>query len=101
MIKYINKQKKDEIFNYLQLSRNIYIYKKITNEIELINNFIKFIRTPKNGLSRISFDTIGNSSSYIEDLDILIGKNNLYASIRGESSNLEFLLFVKEYFSRY
>lgn len=101
MIRFINKQKKDGIFNYLKLKPYISINVKITNKIELIKDFINLFNISENNLFRISFDTVDNSSQPLNGFALLIGQNNLYASIKGESSNLEFLLFVKDYFSRF
>lgn len=101
VIRFINKKKKDGIFKHLQLKRRLIIYCKIANKIELIEDFINAFNVSENDLYRISFDTVSNSSHPIDKLHLLIGYNKVYASINGEPSNLEFLLFVKDYFSRF
>jgi hypothetical protein len=101
MIRFINKKKKDGIFNHFQLKPRISIDCKITNKIELIKDFIKAFNVSENDLYRISFGTVDDFSYTIADLQLLIGYNKVYASIDGESSDLEFLLFVKDYFSRF
>lgn len=101
MIRFINKQKKDKIFNHFLFKPRISIDCKIEKNIELIKDFISLFSISKNDLSRIVFGTGDKFFQPIKDLRLLIGDNNIYASIDGEASNLEFLLFVKEYFSRF
>jgi len=101
MIRFINKQKKDETFNHFLFKPRISIDCKIEKNIELIKDFISLFSISKNYLNRISFGTVDKFSQPIKDLHLLIGDNNIYVSIDGKASNLEFLLFVKEYFSRF
>lgn len=101
MIRFINKIKKDEIFKYFELQSYITINSKIANKIELINDFVNAFNVSENDIYRISFGTENNSSHHLDELVLLMGKNEVYASIQGEFSDLEFLLFVKDYFSRF
>jgi len=101
MIRFINKQKNDKTFNHFLFKPRISIDCKIEKNIELIKDFISLFSISKNDLSRIIFDTVDKFSQPIKDLHLLIGDNNIYVSIDGQASNLEFLLFVKEYFSRF
>ncbi len=101
MIRFINKQRKDEIFNHFLFKSRISIDCKIEKNIELVKDFISLFSMSNNYLSRIIFGAVDKFSKPLKNLHLLIGVNNIYVSIDGKASNLEFLLFVKEYFSRF
>ncbi len=101
MIRFINKQKNDKIFNHYLFGPRIYIYCKVEKKIGLINEFIDHFSMTENDLYRIKFEIFDKSSQPIEDLAVLTGSNKHYVSIKGKASDLRFLLFVKEYFSRF
>ena len=101
MIRLFNKKKKDKIFDYLLFKPRVSIDSKVEKKIELIKEFIDLFSTAENGLYRINFDTVGKYSQPIKDLNVLIGYDKFYLSIDGRPSDLEFLLFVKDYYSRF
>lgn len=101
MIRYINRQKKDKIFNHFILKSRITINCKIEKNIDLIKDFIDLFSISKNDIERIVFDIVGKLSQPIEDVQLFKGNIDIFVSIDGNPSNLEFLLFVKEYFSRF
>ncbi len=100
MIRFINK-KKDEIFNHFQLKSRVSIDCKIEKNKDLIKSFINLFSISKNDLHQISFGTANRSSQPLRDLEVLIGDKKIYISIEGNPSDLEFLLFVKEYYNRF
>ncbi len=101
MIKYINIRRKEKIFKYLELKDNISIYKKIDKNIEDLNNFIKLYNPSPKEIYRITFDSCDTYDHPINEFKILIGLNDNYVSIKGSPTDLEFLLFVKDYYPRF
>ncbi|MHA1328109.1 MAG: hypothetical protein ACTSRH_12435 [Promethearchaeota archaeon] len=99
IINFINKKKKENIFSNIIFRPYITINCKIEKEVQIIRDFINLFNLSKNGLFSIRFNTFKKNE--LDSLRILLGKEKFYLSIDGDPSNLEFLLFIKEYFSRF
>ena len=72
MIRFITKQKKDEIFNHFLLKSRISIDCKIEKNKDLIKDFINLFSISENDLNQINFGTVNRSSKALKDLKILI-----------------------------
>lgn len=98
MIQFIRDRKSEEFFQYLQFKENISIYKKLDLKAEDINGFIKSFNFKDLDLSRIIFES-SDHKEFIDQMDILIGVNDYYLSIKGSPTDLDFLISAKRYLS--
>ena len=101
MINYLTFIKDSAFKKSIQLSPNIHCYVKINPKYNYVNEFIeKFSYSDEFKLYRIRFDYNREINEYINNSNILVGKDVHYLSSSGTASDLNYILFIKDYFTR-
>jgi len=102
MINYLIFIKNSEVMKSVDLSTNIHCYLKINPAYNFVNEIIeKFSYSDKLRLYRIKFEYREEVNEYFNNCDILTGKEASYLSSNGTASDLNYILFVKDYFNRF
>ncbi len=101
MIAYLKFIRNSEFKKSIELSPEIHCYMKINPEYDFINKLIeKFSYSEELRLYRIIFDYWEENIEYINNCQILIGKNALYLMSSGDASDINYMLFIKDYYKR-
>jgi len=98
MIKFVNDIKKNEAFDYVDFGRSISLYLEIKSGNKIVEDFLKMFKLDDENIYRVNIDFENYRS---KDVKILTSDGTNYISLGGSPTDLEFLIFAKEYFSKF